>query len=105
MANDPVTDADRMYLKAHEEAVKDENLTTKQRALRRKWNRSASRRRLKTAKEVEVIGQVKAWSDPDKCILPYGRSVIKPKRDDFLLFEQNNLDFQAAAAHRSDMFV
>ena len=77
LTNDPVTEDDRQAFRDFEKQLADKELDDKARkALRRRWNRSAPRRRLKTEKELEVIQQVWDWSDPD-LTKPYGRSVIK----------------------------
>ena len=77
LSNDPVTEEDRQALRDVEKQLASDELDDKaKKALRRRWNRSGQRRRLKTEKELEVIQQVWDWSDPD-LTKPYGRAVIK----------------------------
>jgi len=76
LKDDPVTADDRLQLEAFEAAIIDKELSKAgKKKLRRQWNKTPARLRLKTEKEVESIKQVKAWSG--NVPMPYGRKVIK----------------------------
>ena len=75
-ANDPPTEKDRKAERQKDELLLSKDLSREEKkAIRRRWNRTAARRRLKIEREIEIIPQVLAWEKAK--ILPYGRSVIK----------------------------